>query len=207
MSFNALYSMLVVVVLGQWCGSSLAWADGSTSPHLTAAVPVELLMEDPDTGLMCVDPQEFSFEKTSSTPPSGYISEETPPASCSVGKVVTGIDCDGSYCDNVKITCSTLGTYTFTTRTWLGYFTDNGSTTYKQCSTGYAMTGFACRGSYCDDVAIECTYTGMGTNGCIWSGYFSEEDPPFVAPSGTYIRGIQCSGSYCNDMRYYTCKP
>jgi hypothetical protein len=34
-----------------------------------------------------------------------------------------------------------------------------------------------------------------------WGGWFSEEDPPYAAPSGYLIRSWDCRGSYCDEQR------
>ncbi|MCH9688604.1 MAG: hypothetical protein K0V04_44645 [Deltaproteobacteria bacterium] len=69
------------------------------------------------------------------------------------------------------------------------------------------MGAEACKGSFCNYLSVECTTTNNNPapHTCTWSGWFSEEDPDFLAPSGQAIKGVQCSGSNCDDKRYWYC--
>jgi hypothetical protein len=138
-----------------------------------------------------------------------YVTDGTPPVTCNNGHLLTGVDCSGSYCDNKYLECESAST-TMTTRSWTSYFSEE-STSYRYCgsptSSSY-VSGMSCIGSYCDKISLECTVTGFGApTSCLWSGYFSEEDPPFQAPAGRFIKGVQCAGSYCDSVRFYYCVP
>lgn len=135
----------------------------------------------------------------------GWTSEEYPPLTCGSGQVARGFQCNGSYCDNIRMDCAAgvAGT-TYGSKYWTGYFSEE-STSYRYCGRGGWVSGIACNGSYCDNISLQCTNTNRGHYNCTWSGWFSEEDPAFVAPTGQYIKGVQCGGSYCDNKRYYYC--
>jgi len=134
-----------------------------------------------------------------------FTSEENPPRTCSTNEVARGFGCSGSFCDNVRLDCVNFAPATFSTRSWTSYFSEEGIN-YRYCPWQSWVTGIACQGSYCDNIALECTRTNFSGSSCVWSGYFSEEDPPFVVPSNHFIRGVQCNGSFCDNKRFYYCK-
>lgn len=156
-----------------------------------------------------IAPQAFSFRS--------WHSEETPGDSeCLVGQVVTGFDCSGHYCDNVRIECHSYGgsvpsaTNAFSEWFEVGPppgFAGNPKRMHI-CASNQKMTGIDCRGSYCDDISIECSPTsGLGTSRCGWSNWYSEENPsPFLAPTGTAIQGVWCSGTHCDNKRFLVCE-
>ncbi len=155
------------------------------------------------------DPQAFSFRS--------WHSEETPGDSeCPVGQVVTGFDCSGRFCDRVRIECHNYGgSVPSASNAFSGWFEVGPPPGFAGnpkrmhiCASNEKMTGIDCRGSYCDDISIECSPTsGLGTSRCGWSNWFSDEDPtPFLAPTGTAIQGVWCSGTHCDDKRFLVCE-
>jgi hypothetical protein len=138
----------------------------------------------------------------------GYTSEETPPLICPNRYAVRGTDCSGDYCDNIALDCR------YTARgagehSWLPYFSEEGSGTANEShcvGNNMWMTGLTCRGSYCDDLSIRCSaLLGSTTGSCTWSDWYSEEQAPFSAPAGRYVKGVECGGSYCDNKRYRYC--
>jgi hypothetical protein len=138
-----------------------------------------------------------------------YTSEEFPPLECPNGQAVQGIDCTGSYCDNLALYCA------YTSRasgwsTWVPYFSEEGAGTADEghcVNTDMWLTGINCRGDYCDDLTMRCTQMiGSWTGTCWWSGWYSEEQAPFYASGDTFIKGIECDGDYCDNRRYYYCQ-
>lgn len=132
-------------------------------------------------------------------------SDEYPPVTCGAGSLAIGFDCDGSNCDNLQLRCQPTTGLTFGSRTWTSYFSEE-STSYRTCGGNGFVTGLSCRGGDCDDMSLECTTTNRPGTGCLWSAWFSEEDPTFTVPSGHYIKGMQCSGSRCDNVRAYYCR-
>src|SRR5690349_1524348 len=138
----------------------------------------------------------------------GYTSEEYPPLICPDQQAVLGVDCNGGYCDNVSLYCSWTGRASGT-QSWQPYFSEEGSNGANESycpGNDMWMAGIACNGGYCDNVSLLCTqFLGSTTGYCEWSGWFSEEQAPFVAPWGYFVKGVKCGGSYCDNMRYYYC--
>lgn len=110
---------------------------------------------------------------------------------------------------------------------WVGYWTDwtSEESGAVWCNAwNEAAIGFACSGSYCDNVALLCNQLPNGisldTSTDYWTGWFSEETDDYVTfRSGWYnsdvrnqevchwgtstpglMSGIDCSGSYCDSI-------
>lgn len=135
----------------------------------------------------------------------GWFYEWTPPSTCPTNSLVTGAQCWGGWCSMMALECHPAsGTLGF--RSWAWYFSEENQS-YQICPGSSYVSGMDCRGSSCDDIALECTTTNTtpAEHTCTWSGWFSEEDPPFYAPWGTAVKGAQCSGSNCDALRYYYC--
>lgn len=146
-----------------------------------------------------LDPMAFGFLN--------WHSEETPGASiCPANQVVTGFDCSGDYCDNVRLECHSYGG-SVTGGTWSNWFEHNGKASHV-CPSGQKITGIDCWGDYCDNISIRCsTASSLGTNRCAWTNWYSDEDPsPFYADVGDAIQGMWCSGTHCDDKRFYVCE-
>lgn len=157
------------------------------------------------------DPQAFSFLP--------FHSEETPGASeCAVDEAVTGFDCSGHFCDNVRIECHRYGgSVPLAVNAFSAWFevgplpgiASGFVKTSHVCNANEKMTGIDCRGSYCDDISIECSPSpGFITDSsrCVLSAAFSDEDSdPFLAPNGTVIQGVQCQGTHCDNKRFLVC--
>jgi hypothetical protein len=167
-----------------------------------------------------------------------YVSEESggPWAECAYQDLaVSGIQCSGGYCDNVRVRCETLPfdvlMMNYNTSGWFseensGYSTTTSEGWYRYdnsyshvCNYSGAagiMTGIHCSGSSCDNVELECATPMRLVNGswqpaqlvdCIWSSYHSEEQPAYASPEGSnrFITGVSCHGSYCDNKSYYVC--
>jgi len=137
----------------------------------------------------------------------GWHSEETPGAStCPANQVVTGFDCSGSYCDNVRLECHNYGG-TVSGGSWSPWFEHNGKISHS-CPWGQQMTGVDCWGDNCDNISIRCsTSSSLATDRCTWSAWYSEENPSaFVVPVGSAIRGVWCSGARCDNKRFLECE-
>ena len=132
-----------------------------------------------------------------------YTTDGSPPVTCPVGSLVTGFQCRGSRCDDVRLKCQPQTGHTLNSRTWTSYFSEE-STNYRRCTS--FMSGLSCTGAYCDNMSMECTSSTRVPSSCVWSGYFSEEDPAFEAPTGTFIRALQCSGTSCDNVRAEYCR-
>ncbi|WP_272423270.1 hypothetical protein [Polyangium jinanense] len=132
------------------------------------------------------------------------ISEETAPAYCPGNTVVTGVSCQGAYCDNVALLCETVSNAAHN-YSWTTSFSEEG-TYYRICPNGF-VTGLKCNGGWCDNMYLECmTVYGSPLWPCYWGGAFSEENPPAIVPAGYAVAGMACSGSYCDNISLYYCK-
>lgn len=99
------------------------------------------------------------------TPPAGpsdpiwspWISEEGPTNSYRRNNFVVGLRCRGAYCDEVSLSYNaTQESKKPSTCYSTNYFSEEGPTPYRTCAPGYFVSGLSCRGSYCDDVQLEC---------------------------------------------------
>lgn len=133
-----------------------------------------------------------------------WSSEEDQPAMCANDTAATRLECWGSNCDWVRMSCNNpprdLGSHS-----WTAYKSEEQG--YNYCPTGSFVTGIHCHGSKCDDEALQCTQMyGAVQRNCQWIGPFSEEQPVNYAecPAGKYIQGLFCSGSNC-DNQWISC--
>jgi hypothetical protein len=139
----------------------------------------------------------------------GYTSEEYPPLICRNGQAVRGIDCMGDSCDDIALDCRTTvkipGEHM-----WLPYFSEEGAGSADEghcVGNNVWMTGITCSGRYCDNISLRCsTLIGSSTGDCEWSGWYSDEQGPYTAPSAHYIKAIECEGMYCDNKRYRHCR-
>lgn len=183
----------------------------------------DVALDVPEPGEGFVDDESRPLEFTAPDRPQAFLflsphSEETPGTSeCPVNQVVTGFACAGDYCDNVLIECHSYGTSVPSVTDGFSDWFEVGqpwgvaSGVSKQlhiCDDNEKMTGIDCRGSYCDDIQIECSPApGLGTGRCAWTpDWFSEEDSGFLAPVGSAIQGVWCKGQHCDDKRYWVCE-
>jgi hypothetical protein len=138
-----------------------------------------------------------------------YTSEEYPALNCPNGQAVSGVDCEGSFCDNIALYCAATG-WTSGSSQWLPYFSEEGAggADEGRCtSDDMWMTGIGCKGGFCDRISMQCTQLlGSSTGDCMWSGWRSEEQAPYYAPVDYYIKGIECAGPFCDDKRYRYCQ-
>jgi hypothetical protein len=150
---------------------------------------------------------------TADSDPLGYgflpwHSDETAGSStCPANQIVTGFDCDGSYCDNVKLECHGYGGTVSGHQPWSAWFDHNGKSNHV-CPAGTKITGIDCWGDYCDNISIRCTSApGLDTARCAWSSWYSEDNAsPFYAAGGDAIQGIWCSGTHCDNKSFYVCE-
>lgn len=167
-----------------------------------------------------------------------WVSEENggPWSMCGPGdQAVSGFDCSGSNCDNVRVQCQTMpdditvwnynfsdwyseensGIGTWVSEGWYQY-DDSYSHVCNYSGESGIMTGIHCDGSYCDDIQIECATPRRYDGGvwevvdmieCSWTGWYSEEQPSLTFATGAnrFISGIRCNGSYCDNKSYYVC--
>ena len=144
-----------------------------------------------------------------------------------------GFDCDGTYCDNVRLYCDTLpygitvDNYAVTSffseeddgnglATSVGWYAHDNSYSHVCYYAGAAgiLTGIRCSGFYCDNIALECAVPYTNFEGvsepveltdCAWTGYYNQEEAPLDLPYNRFITGVECYGSYCHYKRFHVC--
>lgn len=149
------------------------------------------------------------------------ISEETPPATCG-NRLVTGITCGGSYCDNLTPSCGRTLHEIYDIR-WTDFVSEEGDGV-ASCNVSNPfergdwpagepafITGFACNGSNCDNLALECVALrdafpeSLGGPSCRWTDWVSEETPSLTFPDGFGAIRMECDGRYCDNKRFFVC--
>ena len=97
---------------------------------------------------------------------SQWASEETQPAMCASGTVATRLECWGSNCDWVRMSCTNPNRELWG-HTWTAYKSEEQG--YNYCPTGYFVTGVDCQGNHCDDESLQCTQmVGAVQSNCQW---------------------------------------
>ncbi len=149
---------------------------------------------------------------TSFAASTGPISEETPPATCDPGWVVSEVRCTGQYCDNISIACANLGKSLVGSSVWTEWVSEEKGT--RSCPDNYYIASFACRGSYCDDVSLYCVeFPTARRLSCNRTAKVSEENggrlPFFQGDAGGQrfaAQSLTCTGSYCDNMQFDVCE-
>jgi hypothetical protein len=145
-----------------------------------------------------------------------WTSEERAPVQCHSNYGAIGFACHGSYCDDVKLGCAQVPDWTWLsdgTVEWSNYFSEEGARTSSNryiCKDGGIVTGISCKGSYCDNISVECQKLASGTldtDKCDWTvTSLSEENGGFFDfGRDKFITGVQCDGSYCDNKRFFVC--
>jgi hypothetical protein len=163
----------------------------------------------------------------------GWTSEEYGPRYCNWDEGAAGFACSGRYCDNVSLACLRVPWWTslnYSTTYWSNYFSEEGNDlrlsvcplgsncddfpagrNFHSCfntwnsNTGI-LTGIRCRGSYCDDISLECTKPTLGklTN-CWWSAWLSEEQGSYYFGANQFVTAVECEGRYCDNKSFRVC--
>jgi hypothetical protein len=97
---------------------------------------------------------------------------------------------------------------------WRGYTSEE--TEPSVCAFGDLVSGFGCRGSYCDNVRPECERRRLEISSRFWATQISEERTDLCqAQSGEttrcfnymqkcsttgFMSGVSCSGHYCDNL-------
>lgn len=137
-----------------------------------------------------------------------YTSEEFPALRCPDGQAAQGADCAGGFCDDIALYCTPTG-WTTGASVWLPFFSEEGSGAGDEghcLDDDMWMNGIKCKGGFCDRISMQCAQMiGSSTGLCEWSGWYSEEQEPFYAPTDFFIKGVECAGAFCDRKRYRYC--
>lgn len=126
---------------------------------------------------------------------------------CRDSALTGGVQCNGRYCDNVKLLCRDSG-FTQGNSWWTSWFSEEGSNE-RICENNGFVTGIKCSGDYCDNISLRCSQLSNGGTRakCYWTGPLSEENGgTFVTPESMYVAGVRCAGSNCDNKRFYLCQ-
>ncbi|WP_157595180.1 hypothetical protein [Plesiocystis pacifica] len=88
-----------------------------------------------------------------------------------------------------------------TFRFWTGWTSEEDPP--SACPNRYVARGVDCKGKYCDDLKMDCHYTGRWHGDTSWLPAISEESPQNVASctaSNEWMTGFSCSGKYCDNV-------
>ena len=169
-------------------------------PGLAEESPPENLQAAPSTAAVTAAPAAVDNW-------SPFTSEEYPPLTASNGQLITAMRCRGSYCDNVSLGYQTVLGLNHATNYWTPYFSEEAPNSQICSGTNNFMTGISCRGSYCDNISLQCTrVSGKTKTTCKWMPWFSEEAEYSYLEPGYYSSGLACRGAYCDDMSILACK-
>lgn len=109
-----------------------------------------------DVALLCCPYAEGSSGAGESTQWSGYVSEEQSSGFAYDDKVLAGIRCKGSYCDDMSgrmLGSPTLGA--ISSCRWSSAFSEE-RPGHAICGMDELVTGLKCTGRYCDNLSLRC---------------------------------------------------
>jgi len=131
-----------------------------------------------------------------------YFSEEQGESrNCNSG--IRGLQCDGKYCDSIRLGCTT-DILASQEGSWSNPFSEERPNNQFRCPTGQIATALKCEGSYCDNLSVKCAPAEEKLTNCSWSGWISEEQGPLQFPTKV-MAGLECNGKNCDNKRVYTC--
>ena len=120
------------------------------------------------------------------------------------GDMVDGVECEGSFCDNIRLRCRETG-FSRQSFAWGDWFSEEGLNGWL---CGGFMSGIDCDDDFCDNIRMKCENLQAAKQQCCYEteGTFSDEQGLFEAPEDFFITGIYCHGDFCDKKRYRLCK-
>jgi hypothetical protein len=193
---------LILLLLGNGCGDMSGTTENDTGG---------------DVGQNGVTHQEISVGSSYWV---GKFSDENPAGFCDEGYLITGVQCFGRYCDELKILCTYVGQKSYINETLSAFSEEhndglvNGFYAYPPVNNWAIcpytfVTQIKCTGDYCDNLTLSCSrVNNMSRNykDCYWTGSFSEEQPAKYLKPGYYLAGIECTGKYCLTVGRASCR-
>lgn len=132
---------------------------------------------------------------------SWFSEEDTAGAFCANDRVVVGIQCSGSYCDNKRLKCCNLPAVTPQDDRWEASHWISEESPSSWSSDDAVVVGAKCSGRYCDNLKLLLRNHSAAPGS--WSASFSEEQGLGQCSKGSYVAGIGCSGRYCDNLSLY----
>ncbi|MEZ4221999.1 MAG: trypsin-like peptidase domain-containing protein [Polyangiaceae bacterium] len=122
---------------------------------------------------------------------------------CPPNQAVAGFECEGSYCDNVRLLCEPVPGGTGATNLTPAFSEEQPG--LRGCSGNQVMVGISCSGDYCDNIQLRCANVGA-VSGCSTTASFSEESGPFFDRENRFVRRAACTGSFCDNVSFEVCR-
>lgn len=132
-----------------------------------------------------------------------WTSEEKPRAECKPHTAAVGLECHGSFCDNIRLECNPLPGGLGTER-WTPFFSEE-NPGLQGCLVDEFVTGLECKDTWCDEISLRCAEIPGTVNTCKTSGPVSDETGAFHAEDGYFLQRMSCSGSFCDNKDVETC--
>ncbi len=132
-----------------------------------------------------------------------WTTDGAPESRCPAGQAVAGFECDGAYCDNIRLLCEPVPGGTGATTLTPAFSEEQPG--FRGCAGNQVMVGITCTGNYCDNIALRCANVGP-VSSCVTTGTFSEESGAFFDLGNRFVRRISCSGSNCDNKSFEVCR-
>ncbi|WP_299860673.1 hypothetical protein [uncultured Hoeflea sp.] len=141
-------------------------------------------------------------------------SDGRPPIICPHGALANGLLCSGSYCDDITMRCSP-NVRDVRRIFWTPFVHRAPGSGVAICSTEFGGTsgfvsGVACEGDWCDNVALQCTELDLfepDFSSCFSSSWFSEEQDWQAPPTPFhFIVSMRCKDTHCDLKRMRSCR-
>jgi len=153
------------------------------------------------------------------------ISDETSFAVCPDHYLLSGVKCEGRYCDDITPICCRYLSERYQPSNSIddapspplppGSDNQYWTAPYSEEGTGLSpskpgldglVSGLRCSGDYCDDLQLRRASPGAKRGGtCVWLDPTSEEDAGAQCSERYYVNDIKCAGSYCDELSLQCC--
>jgi hypothetical protein len=147
------------------------------------------------------------------------ISDGTAPRSCGT-KLLGGITCWGSFCDNITLICGTATSSTAAPSykiigdiEWTERISEEEGIEGRGCSDLRFISGLSCKGKNCDDVFLECVELDEAYpsgSDCMWTyPWVTDSKSPSNTvrfPKDFAAVAMACKGRFCDDIRFKVCR-
>lgn len=137
---------------------------------------------------------------------------------CPMGYALKGIQCSGQFCDNKRLWCWPVRSFSGG-GDFKNFFSEEQYSNYNTVWDNYhfdlgLVTGMRCSGRYCDNISLRKSSTSriLKTSSCQQSPFFSDEWEAgrnvgniYVCPGERVVGGVTCQGSFCDNISLYCC--
>lgn len=134
-----------------------------------------------------------------------WTDDDGSPARCRDGDVAAGMQCRGTYCDEIRLACVAYP-HALNKATWTPSIMTGQRQIVAKCAPGARLTGIVCQGADCDNIRLRCQTSKNTAEDCSWARLILEESAPFVADKGQFLGGVKCLNGYCNYKTPQVCR-